>query len=73
MADAAYQNARQNSDLQNARIEYEKALVRAMNAILKDDTQLFKQFNDNESFRRWLADMVFETTYDRPASASEAG
>jgi len=32
--------------------------------VLKDDTQLFKQFSDNESFRRWLTDMVFAITYE---------
>ncbi len=25
-----------------------------MTAVLKDDTELFKQFIDNEGFRRWL-------------------
>ncbi|CAG1011951.1 Type-1 restriction enzyme R protein [Burkholderiales bacterium] len=63
-ADQAYQNARQNSDKQNARIEHDKALARVMTAVLKDDTQLFKQFMDNESFRRWLTDTVFGLTYD---------
>lgn len=29
---------------------------------LKDDTELFKQFTDNESFRRWLTDTVFGLT-----------
>lgn len=58
-ADAAYRNARQNSDRQNARIEHDKALARVMTALLKDDTELFKQFMDNESFRRWLTDTVF--------------
>ena len=68
-ADPAYQNARQNSDRQNARIEYDKALQRVMTAILKDDTELFKQFSDNEGFRRWLADMMFDLTYKARASA----
>lgn len=27
------------------------------------NTQLFKQFVDNESFRRWMADTVFGLTY----------
>jgi type I restriction enzyme, R subunit len=36
-------------------------------AVLKDDTELFKQFSDNESFRRWLSDAIFHATYDRPA------
>jgi type I restriction enzyme R subunit len=62
-ADAAYQNARRFSDKQNARIEHDKALVRAMTALIQDDTELFKQFSDNESFRRWLTDTVFALTY----------
>jgi type I restriction enzyme R subunit len=65
-SDTAYQNARQHSDRQNARIEHDKALARVMMAVLKDDTELFKQFSDNESFRRWLTDTVFALTYDRP-------
>jgi len=63
-ADAAYENARQNSDKQNAKIEHDKALARVMNAVLKDDTELFKQFVDNESFRRWMTDTVFALTYE---------
>jgi len=68
-ADTAYQNARKFSDKQNARIEHDKALVRVMTALLQDDTQLFKEFSDNEDFRRWLADTVFALTYGEPASA----
>lgn len=33
---------------------------------LKDDTELFKQFMDNESFKRWMTDTVFGLTYDQP-------
>ena len=62
-ADGAYQNAKQFSDKQNARIEHDKALARVMAAVLKDDTQLFKQFSDNESFKRWLTDTIFSLTY----------
>ncbi|HEY5529977.1 MAG TPA: type I restriction endonuclease subunit R [Thermoleophilia bacterium] len=61
--DVPYQNARKSSDRQNARIEHDRALLRVMTALLKDDTQLFKQFSDNESFRRWLTDTVFAQTY----------
>ncbi len=35
-----------------------------MTAVLKDDTELFKQFMDNQAFRRWPADSVFAMTYD---------
>jgi type I restriction enzyme, R subunit len=71
-ADTAYQNAQRNSDKQNARIEHDKALVRVMTGLLADDTELFKQFSDNESFRRWLGDMVFGMTYTEVPPASPA-
>ena len=63
-ADKAFQNAKKNSDRQNARIEHDKALARVMVAVMKDDTELFKQFSDNESFHRWLTDTVFSLSYD---------
>jgi type I restriction enzyme R subunit len=33
-------------------------------AFPKDDTDLFKRFMDNTSFRRWLTDTVFGLTYE---------
>ena len=69
-ANAAYQNAKQNSDKQNARIEHEKALGNVIVGLRKDDPELFKQFSDNPEFKRWLADTIFSATYDRPASAA---
>jgi len=62
-ADTAYQNAQRNSDRQNARIEHDQALMRVMTSVMKDDTELFKQFVDNDSFKRWLTDTVFALTY----------
>jgi type I restriction enzyme R subunit len=62
-ADAAYQNAMKNNDRQNARVEHDKALARVMTALLQDDTELFKQFCDNEGFKRWLTDTMFGMTY----------
>ena len=64
-ADTAYQNAKKQGDKQNARIEHDKALARVMTAVLKDDTELFKQFMDNEGFQRWMTDTVFGLTYDQ--------
>lgn len=63
-ADTAYQNAIKYSDRQNARIEHDRALLRVMTNIIKDDTELFKQFSDNEGFRRWLTDTIFQLTYE---------
>ena len=59
----AYKNAIANSDKQNARIEHDKALEKAMVEMVADHTELFKQFSDNESFRRWLSEMIFAVTY----------
>ena len=61
--DTAFKNARENSDRQNARIEHDKALQRVMNAIMQDDTELFRQFVDNDSFKRWLRDTSFGLAY----------
>ena len=63
-ADSAYQNAKKNSDRQNARIEHDMALRRVVVGLMKDDTELFKQFMDNESFKRWMTDTIFGLTYE---------
>ena len=68
--DKAYQNAMANSDKQNARIEHDKALERAMTEQVADHTELFKQFSDNESFRRWLSEMNFASTYLVPVTSA---
>ena len=35
--------------------------------LVNDDTELFKQFMDNESFKRWLTDTVFALTFEQPS------
>ena len=65
----AYQNAMKNSDRQNARIEHDKALLAAVTEFIQDDTELFKQFVDNESFRRWVQEMNFAATYEEREAA----
>ncbi len=64
-ADPAYQNAMKNNDKQNARIEHDKALQRVMVDLLSDHTELFKQFSDNPSFKKWLSDTNFGATYNK--------
>lgn len=66
--DEAYVNAKRNSDKQNARIESDKALGRAMLSLMKDNTELFKQYSDNEDFKRWLGGMIFNLNYGGPAA-----
>ena len=60
-ADRAYQNAKENTP-NTARIEHDKALARVMLSLLKDDTEIYKQFVQNESFKRFVTDMVFSLT-----------
>jgi type I restriction enzyme, R subunit len=43
-----------------AKIEHDKALARVMLELLKDDTEIYKQFAQNESFRRFITDMVYQ-------------
>lgn len=62
--DKKYQNAMRNSDAQEARTESERALQQVIFSIMKDNMELFKQFQDNPSFKKWLSDMVFNLTYN---------
>ena len=48
--------------------EADKALAGVIIELMKDDTELFKQFSDNPEFKRWLTDTVFSSTYDRPSA-----
>ena len=67
--DEAYQNAMKHSDAQNARDESDRA---AKDAIFRDVTsamELYEAFMDdkrncnNQSFSKWLLDLVFTVNY----------
>ena len=60
-ADSAYQNAKENTP-HTARMAHDQALGKVMQILLKDDTQVYKQFVENESFRRFVGDMVYALT-----------
>ena len=77
--DEKYQNAMKNSDEQSARLESERALQQVIFAIMADNMEIFKQYQDNPSFKKWLSDLVFNLTYNKegkpyemPASPSRA-
>lgn len=63
--DEKYQNAMKNSDEQSARLESERALQQVIFSIMADNMELFKQFQDNPSFKKWLSDLVFNITYNK--------
>jgi len=58
---ADYRNARENTP-HTARMVHDEALGKVMQLILKDDTQFYKLFVENESFRRELGDVVYAIT-----------
>lgn len=64
-ADAAYQNAKENTP-HTARMAHDQALNNVMQALLKDDTSVYKQFVQNESFKRFVSDMVYGMTSTNP-------
>ncbi len=70
--DEKYQNAMKNSDEQSARLESERALQQVIFAIMADNMELFKQFQDNPSFKKWLSDLVFHLTYNKEGKPYEA-
>ena len=67
-ADTAFSNARRNSDRENTRIEHDRALLRVMTSLMKDDTELFKQYMDNPGFQRWMNDAVFDLACEQVAA-----
>lgn len=62
-ADRAYQNAMRNSDKAGARLEHDRALQAVILDMLSDHTELYQQFYENQSFKKWLADTIFSATY----------
>ena len=41
---------------------HDQALAKVMRHLVKDETQVYKQFAENESFKRFVGDMVFAMT-----------
>lgn len=60
-ADKAYQNAKENTP-HTARMANDQALGQVMQKSLKDDTRVYTQFVENESFMRFVGDVVNELT-----------
>jgi type I restriction enzyme R subunit len=60
-ADIAYQNAKMNTP-HTARMAHDQALGKATQGSIKDYTQFYKQYVENESFKRFVSDMVYAIT-----------
>ena len=64
----AYQNAMKQDDKQNARIEHDNALLKVIVEMVNDQTEFYKQYMDNPSFKKFVADTIFYETYKRKIS-----
>ena len=60
-ADPAYRNAKANTP-HTARLAHDQGLAKVMQILLKDDTQVYKQFVENDAFKRSVSDLVFNLT-----------
>ncbi len=60
-ADTAYQNAKENTP-QTARLTHDQALSKVMQGLVKDDTQLYKEFVQNPAFQRAVQDLIYQLT-----------
>jgi type I restriction enzyme R subunit len=67
-ADPAYRNAKRNTP-DAARIELDAALMRVISPLLRDDTEFYKQFVQNEAFKRFVTDTVQRLTTDNDVAA----
>lgn len=70
-SDVAYQNAKENTP-HTARMAHDEALGKVMQHLLTDDTQVYKQFVENESFRRFVGDMVYQLTSGYAGTSSSS-
>ncbi|WP_395789997.1 type I restriction endonuclease subunit R [Aquimonas sp.] len=60
-ADPAFLNAKANTP-HTARLAHDQALGKAAQGSMKDFTQFYKQFVENDSFKRFVGDMVYALT-----------
>jgi type I restriction enzyme R subunit len=60
-ADPAFQNAQINTP-HTARLAHDQALAKAAQGSIRDYTQFYKQFVENDEFKRFVGDMVFAMT-----------
>ena len=61
--DEAYKNAKMHSDRQNARIEHDAALKRKITAALRDYTEVYRKYTEDQAFQDDLNELIFKLTY----------
>jgi type I restriction enzyme, R subunit len=71
-ADPAFRNALENTP-HTARLAHDQALAKAAQGSIKDYTQFYKQFVENDDFKRFVGDMVFRLASIPPPVPPPAG
>jgi type I restriction enzyme R subunit len=66
--DEEYQNAKKNSDRQNAEITHKKKVENKFQEIIFDQTELYRKFTDDPEFKKWLCETLFKMDYDKDAA-----
>jgi type I restriction enzyme R subunit len=63
-ADSTYRNALENTP-HTARVAHDQVLARVMQAFMKDDIEVYRQYVENPAFKRSVNDMVYALTSDQ--------
>lgn len=68
--DTKFQNAKRNSDEQNARIEIQQTLMRVVMSMMRDDAKFVRNYMNNDDFQRWVNRTVFDLSYGSEVEAT---
>ncbi|HEY9862635.1 MAG TPA: hypothetical protein V6D21_00490, partial [Candidatus Obscuribacterales bacterium] len=63
--DEEYQNAKQYSDRQNAKITFDKKLVDKFQDFIFDHKEAYRKFTNDPDFKAWLSETLFKMDYDK--------
>ncbi|WP_202411471.1 type I restriction endonuclease subunit R [Halobacillus halophilus] len=58
-----YQNTKQHSDRQNAKIAFKRIMQEVFQDYMFDQFDMYQKFTENEEFREWYTDKMFELDY----------
>ncbi|KAB8139137.1 hypothetical protein F9U64_01730 [Gracilibacillus oryzae] len=58
-----YQNTKSHSDRQNAKIAFKRIMQEVFQDYMFDQFDMYQKFTENEEFREWYTDKMFEMDY----------
>ena len=61
--DEGYRNAMKNSDKQNTHTESDRVVTEAILRTISIGVKLYREVQNNDYFRKWILDIVFNATY----------